>query len=632
MLSLRAGRLPLLLVVLVLQLQLFRVETGAHPELRTPVYQRLQRMDQQFQQFQLSTLARLNALSQNQNTSLGLVFQVQTLTDQYHRISEDLDHLRNTTTQEIYDLRDSSRKLEKKSKRMEGRLASLERSLRLSSRHAHRQSPELGHALSNLTLELRGQEGRLTSFEAQREELLSGLRGLQESLKDQELWVRRVEGRLGEALQWNRGVLGQELPLPVHPRRPHQNKKKPAAQPEGPCHHQNHLDPESRPQPYQVWPDRQPQTQPSPRPAKPRQTNDRRMRTRPPSVHPTQPPTQPQEGLRRLGHREQHWPWMKQVEDKDRSRGVEKQKEMNVEEMMELERRRGEGDGGMTRGREYEEHKRGTAGQIKEGSRGGEEEKNGEGKTNSSTIQNILQLPVSRKIPLRQVPTKDETICNVHSMLIFPSASPENYVTFSRSFPNLPELSVCLWLRAEADYVGTLLSYATDDNDNQLVLYGRSSSPPSSSSSSSSSASPSLDFVVGDPVHRQLPADSLSDGDWHHLCVLWSSIQGRFWHYSDRRLTSTGSKFRKGYEVAGGGSVVLGQEQDVAGGGFDVAEAFVGRMAGFIVWDRVLSSREVEGVAEGRGVPRGVVLTLGDVDRVHGEVEQVACECLEHCI
>lgn len=236
-------------------------------------------------------------------------------------------------------------------------------------------------------------------------------------------------------------------------------------------------------------------------------------------------------------------------------------------------------------------------------------------------------------------------------MLLFPSASAENYVTFSSTLPDLPELSVCLWLRVEASHVGTLLSYATDDNDNQLVLYGRNSSDSSSSSSASpspsrpsyhsspfspssyaSSSSRSLDFVIGDPVHRRLPVSSILDARWHHLCVVWSSIQGRFWYYSDRRLTSSGSNFRKGWEIPGGGSVVLGQEQDTVGGGFDPTEGFAGQVAGFRMWNRVLSPSEVVGVAEGRGVPRGVVLGMEDIEEVRGEVQQVACECLEHCL
>lgn len=201
-------------------------------------------------------------------------------------------------------------------------------------------------------------------------------------------------------------------------------------------------------------------------------------------------------------------------------------------------------------------------------------------------------------------------------MLLFPSASAENYVTFTQTLPDLAELSVCLWLHVAASPFGTLLSYATEHNDNQLVLYGSSSA--------------SLDFVIGDPVYRRLPV-SFRDPRWHHLCILWSSIQGQFWHYSDGRLSSSGSGFRRGWEISGGGSVVLGQEQDSVGGGFNPAEGFAGQMSGFRLWNRVLSPSEVKGVAEGRGVPRGVVLGMEDIKEVHGEVQEVGCECLEHC-
>lgn len=78
--------------------------------------------------------------------------------------------------------------------------------------------------------------------------------------------------------------------------------------------------------------------------------------------------------------------------------------------------------------------------------------------------------------------------------------------------------------------------------------------------------------------------------------------------------------------------MVLGQEQDSVGGEFDSAEGFAGQMAGFRVWSRVLSPSEVKGVAEGKGVPRGVVLGMEDIKEIHGGVQHVACECLEHCV
>ncbi|KAJ8413567.1 hypothetical protein AAFF_G00080740 [Aldrovandia affinis] len=239
-----------------------------------------------------------------------------------------------------------------------------------------------------------------------------------------------------------------------------------------------------------------------------------------------------------------------------------------------------------------------------------------------SDAHDLRQLPLRHRIPQQQhIPKKAGTICNVNSMLHFPSTSIENYITFKKSFlTGIHELSICTWLKVDGNYVGTLLSYATEDNDNKLVLYGRSSKRSS------------LDFVIGDPAYRELPVDTLLDGRWHHFCVIWSANEGRFWHYTDRRLTSTGSKFQKGYEIPAGGSFILGQEQDFLGGGFDAAEAFVGRMAGFTMWNRVLSPGEVSGIATGKGLPRGSVLTLDDVDQLNGSVQHVRCGCLEHCM
>ncbi|XP_045072826.1 pentraxin-4 [Coregonus clupeaformis] len=603
--SLRAGRRALALILLVvLQLQACRGQGAA--EFRKPIYQRLRRLDDQFRRFQELTLSRLEFLSQMSNVSTSLEVRVQTQSDQHRNLTQELTKLRDTTTQELNGLKDWSSKLQKKNKRMEGRLASLERrSQGQSSKQTQRRSQEQGESLSSLTLALHSQEGRLDSLEAQREELLVGLRGLQESLSEQDLRMSRLEGRLGELLQGNgvssRGSERTGDPLTSNltpqdtapPRRTQASRGQSPRQDTQtqPGHTQTYYQPlpqaniQPQPQPP-TFSQPQTQTQPKPQPhSQPKHTKDRRMRTRlqppHPPPHPTQPPSQSQEEKRRLAERGQDSPRPEEEEE---------------------ERRRGEEE---------------------------EEERKGE----EPLIQNLLQLPVRHKIPLQHIPRREATICNVDSMLLFPSASSENYVTFSRSFPALPELSVCLWLRVDVGYVGTLLSYATEDNDNKLVLYGRNSSS-SSSSSSYSSSTPSratLDFVVGDPVYRELPVDSVLDGCWHHLCVLWSSIQGRFWHYTDRRLTSAGSRFRKGYEVPAGGSVVLGAEQDSQGGGFDPTEGFVGRLAGFTVWDRVLSPGEVTGVATGRGVPRGVVLGLGDVDGVHGGVQQVACECLEHC-
>ncbi|XP_016109876.1 pentraxin-4 [Sinocyclocheilus grahami] len=236
--------------------------------------------------------------------------------------------------------------------------------------------------------------------------------------------------------------------------------------------------------------------------------------------------------------------------------------------------------------------------------------------------EELFQLPLRHKIPHIQTPKEEARICNVGSMLLFPSASTENHVTFQRSFQTgIHELSICTWLKVDAKYLGTILSYATENNDNMLVLYGRNSGILGV-----------MNFVIGDPAYRELSLQNILDGHWHHLCIIWSSIEGRFWYYLDSHLISPGSKFQKGYEIPPGGSMILGQEQDSIGGDFDETEAFVGRLAGFALWTRSLSPGEVSGLASGKGVPRGAVLSLDDVDQMFGSVQHITCECLEHCM
>uniref|UniRef100_A0A8D0AXY3 Pentraxin 4 n=1 Tax=Salvator merianae TaxID=96440 RepID=A0A8D0AXY3_SALMN len=232
-----------------------------------------------------------------------------------------------------------------------------------------------------------------------------------------------------------------------------------------------------------------------------------------------------------------------------------------------------------------------------------------------------VMVKTVEELELSKVTQRPGTICNVDTMLVFPNASTDNFAAFGPGFHTaLLELSLCTWVRTRASYLGTIFSYATQENDNKLVLHGRDAAPRNS-----------IHFVIGDPAFRELPVGWILDGEWHHICVIWSSIEGRYWFYIDRRLASMGSRFQKGYEIPPKGSLILGQEQDVLGGGFEPSESFVGFLAGFAMWDRVLSPGEVSGVATGKGLPRGIVLTLANAS-VAGSVQKVPCACLEHCL
>ncbi|KYO35953.1 pentraxin-4 [Alligator mississippiensis] len=234
-------------------------------------------------------------------------------------------------------------------------------------------------------------------------------------------------------------------------------------------------------------------------------------------------------------------------------------------------------------------------------------------------LSSVIKVSQEQKRP--SAPKKPGTICNVGSMLLFPNVSTENFATLTPGFQaSLYELSLCSWVSTPFPYLGTILSYAMEENDNKLVLHGRNARVHGS-----------IHFVIGDPAFRELPVGQLLDSRWHHLCIIWSSVQGQYWFYVNRRLVSMGSKFQKGYVIPPGGSLILGQEQDVVGGGFDPSEAFVGRLAGLAIWNRALSPGEVSGIATGKGLPHGTILTLADIS-LHGGVQKVNCTCLEHCL
>lgn len=73
-------------------------------------------------------------------------------------------------------------------------------------------------------------------------------------------------------------------------------------------------------------------------------------------------------------------------------------------------------------------------------------------------------------------------------------------------------------------------------------------------------------------------------GEWEHVCASWESGSGiaEFW-LNGRPWPRKG--LQKGYEVGNEAVVMLGQEQDAYGGGFDVYNSFTGEMADVHLWD-----------------------------------------------
>ena len=85
-----------------------------------------------------------------------------------------------------------------------------------------------------------------------------------------------------------------------------------------------------------------------------------------------------------------------------------------------------------------------------------------------------------------------------------------------------------------------------------------------------------------------------NDGVWHHICVSWENSLGSWKFYKDGDLKKDRKDFKKGYTIKKDGALVLGQDQDSVGGGFETEDSFEGMLSNVNVWDRVLSVAEVK--------------------------------------
>ncbi|XP_051488433.1 pentraxin-4 [Apus apus] len=217
------------------------------------------------------------------------------------------------------------------------------------------------------------------------------------------------------------------------------------------------------------------------------------------------------------------------------------------------------------------------------------------------TVTTVPQAPAARQpgegryCPPAPAPTSPA--CLSGAVLLFPNTSQGHTAVLGLgSHRGLRGLSLCSWLATPAPRLGALLSYTSGDGGSELSLSGGDS--PGSAR-----------LVLGGREFRELPVVPLLDGRWHHLCLTWSSGQGQYRFYVDRRLLAAGSGFQRGYEIPTGGLLVLGGEQDGDGRGLGAADAFVGGLAGFALWSRALLPGEVARMAMGR-LPRGPLLRL----------------------
>ncbi|XP_046873133.1 neuronal pentraxin 1 like [Hypomesus transpacificus] len=166
--------------------------------------------------------------------------------------------------------------------------------------------------------------------------------------------------------------------------------------------------------------------------------------------------------------------------------------------------------------------------------------------------------------------------------LTFPLRTNYMYAKAKRSLPEMYAFTVCLWIKSNASPgVGTPFSYAVPGQANELVLIEWGNNP--------------MEILINDKVAK-LPF-IINDGKWHHICITWTTRDGVWEAFQDGVLRGSGENLAPYHPIKPQGVLILGQEQDTLGGGFDATQAFVGELANLNMWDRKLSIGEIYNLA-----------------------------------
>ncbi|XP_078675153.1 uncharacterized protein LOC144913015 isoform X3 [Branchiostoma floridae x Branchiostoma belcheri] len=168
---------------------------------------------------------------------------------------------------------------------------------------------------------------------------------------------------------------------------------------------------------------------------------------------------------------------------------------------------------------------------------------------------------------------------NNSQKIIFPGPrGVDNYARMGTTLSeDLTSLTLCVHMRSNMDSSDqiSLVSYAVSQNHNELLLFVNGG------------------FRLYIQSFTQMADPPVWDGEWHAVCTTWRSSDGAWQLYADGALTASGSGFNVGGRVRRGGTFILGQDQDVVGGGFHKDQSFIGELSEVNLWDRVLSPAEI---------------------------------------
>ncbi|KAF4797730.1 adhesion G protein-coupled receptor D2 [Turdus rufiventris] len=188
-------------------------------------------------------------------------------------------------------------------------------------------------------------------------------------------------------------------------------------------------------------------------------------------------------------------------------------------------------------------------------------------------------------------------------VLVFREKTDTKYVKVLSDFPALPAVTACAHLQwdTRTQEIATIFSYAVPAFINEFQLRGFVDEE----------GFVRFALIVHGHHSPYLPVFH-ADGQWHHFCVTWQQENGTWAIYADgkRRASATGLcsvGTSAPQAIFGQGTFIIGQDQDSLGGTFRAKESFSGNITDLHIWQKVLSSEQIEKVRSCWGVEQDLV-------------------------
>uniref|UniRef100_A0AAV2KP80 Sushi, von Willebrand factor type A, EGF and pentraxin domain-containing protein 1 n=1 Tax=Knipowitschia caucasica TaxID=637954 RepID=A0AAV2KP80_KNICA len=196
--------------------------------------------------------------------------------------------------------------------------------------------------------------------------------------------------------------------------------------------------------------------------------------------------------------------------------------------------------------------------------------------------------------------TRCETEMSSAFNLDFEVSGIHGYVMMDGIMPALTEVTCSFWMKSsDTTNYGTPISYAVEGSDNAFLLIDYNGW---------------VLYVNGKERITDCPA--VNTGQWYHIGVSWRSWDGDWRIYINGKPSDGGKGLSVGSTIPGGGALVLGQDQDQRGDGFNPVESFVGSISQLNIWDRVLTPQQIKVLSSScpasRVMHRGNVLAWPD--------------------